>query len=55
VAPAAFPDAIASQPGGTGLPGPTAVADRLFRGPGALPGWGIASEVDGAVAVVRKP
>jgi predicted O-methyltransferase YrrM len=47
-----FHDARASQPGGTGLSGPTAVVDRLFRGPGALPGWSIAHEVDGAVAMV---
>jgi predicted O-methyltransferase YrrM len=46
-----FHDARASQPGGRGLPGPTAVVDRLFRGPRALPDWDIAAEADRAVAV----
>ena len=50
-----FHDARASQPGGRGLPGPTAVVDRLFRGAGALPGWSILREADRAVAVVRQP
>jgi hypothetical protein len=38
-----------------GLPGPTAVVDRLFRGPRSLPDWEIADEVDGAVAVRYAP
>jgi len=50
-----FHDARASQPGGQGLPGPTAVVDRLFRGPRALPDWEIADEVDRAVAVRYAP
>jgi hypothetical protein len=50
-----FHDARESQPGGRGLPGPTAVVDRLFRGPRALPDWDIAAEVDRAVAVTCAP
>jgi MMP 1-O-methyltransferase len=46
-------DARLSQPGGRGLPGPTAVADRLFRGPDALAGWRILTEDDRTIAVVR--
>jgi hypothetical protein len=49
-----FHDARASQPGGRGLPGPTAVVDRLFRGPDAVPGWEILREADRAVAVTRR-
>jgi predicted O-methyltransferase YrrM len=48
-----FHDARASQPGGRGLPGPTAVVDELFRGAGALPGWSLAAEADRTVAVSR--
>jgi predicted O-methyltransferase YrrM len=48
-----FHDARDGRPGGRGLPGPTAVVDRHFRGPGAAPGWEIASEVDRTVAVAR--
>jgi hypothetical protein len=50
-----FHDARASQPGGRGLPGPTAVVDRLFRGPRALLDWEISDEVDRAVAVRYAP
>jgi predicted O-methyltransferase YrrM len=50
-----FHDARESQPDGSGLPGPTAVVDRLFRGPRALPDWEIADEVDRAVAVRYAP
>jgi hypothetical protein len=50
-----FHDARESQPGGRGLPGPTAVVDRLFRGPRALPDWQITAEVDRAVAVTHTP
>jgi hypothetical protein len=48
-------DARASQPGGRRLPGPTAVVDRLFRGPRALPDWEIAAGADRAVAVTCAP
>jgi methyltransferase family protein len=50
-----FHDARASRPGGRGLPGPTAVVDRLFRGPRALVDWRVAEEVDGAVAAIHTP
>jgi hypothetical protein len=50
-----FHDARESQAGGRGLPGPTAVVDRLFRGPRALPDWELADEVDRAVAVRYAP
>ena len=46
-----FHDARLGQPGGRGLPGPTAVVDRLFRGDDAVAGWEIAAEVDRCVAV----
>jgi predicted O-methyltransferase YrrM len=49
-----FHDARLGQPGGRGLPGPTAVVDALLRGPdGPPPGWSIADEVDRTVAVRR--
>lgn len=48
-----FHDAREGAPDGRGLPGPTAVVDRLFRGPGAISGWKIAQQADGAVAVER--
>ena len=48
-----FHDAREGKPGGRGLAGPTAVVDRLFRGPGAVEGWEIADEVDRMVAVRR--
>jgi predicted O-methyltransferase YrrM len=48
-----FHDARLGQDGGRGLPGPTAVVDSLFRGPGALAGWRIVREADRMVAVVR--
>lgn len=49
-----FHDARLGRPGGRGLPGPTAVVDRLLRGPaGPPPGWSIAAEVDRTVAVRR--
>ena len=50
-----FHDARLGRPGGRGLPGPTAVVDRLFRGRGAVAGWEIAEEVDRCVAVRRRP
>ena len=43
------------SPAAGGCPGPTAVVDRLFRGPRALPDWAIADEVDRAVAVRCAP
>jgi len=48
-----FHDARATQPGGEGLPGPTALVDSLFRGEAAIAGWAITFEVHGAVAVGR--
>lgn len=48
-----FHDARAGQPGGRGLPGPTAVVDRMFRGDSTVAGWRITHEADGAVAVTR--
>jgi predicted O-methyltransferase YrrM len=48
-----FHDARAGWPGGGGLPGPTAVVDRLFRAAGAGPGWAITHEADRAVGVTR--
>lgn len=50
-----FHDARLTQPGGRGLPGPTAVVDGLFRGSGAVPGWRIEREADRTVAVVWAP
>jgi predicted O-methyltransferase YrrM len=43
----------AGRPFLTGLPGPTAVVDRLFRGDSAVPGWQIEMEVDTTVVVRR--
>ncbi|MCW3038409.1 MAG: methyltransferase protein [Solirubrobacterales bacterium] len=47
-------DSRLGQPGGRGLPGPTAVVDGLFRGPGALAGWRIVDEVDRTTVVARS-
>jgi predicted O-methyltransferase YrrM len=47
-----FHDARAGEPGGRGLPGPTAVVTELFRSGGA-DGWAIEAEADRAVAVRR--
>jgi hypothetical protein len=47
-----FHDARAGEPGGRGLPGPTAVVTRHFRGEGT-PGWEILAEGDRTVAVGR--
>jgi predicted O-methyltransferase YrrM len=49
-----FHDARAGEPGGRGLPGPTAVVTRHFRGEGT-PGWEIVAEADRTVAVRRMP
>jgi predicted O-methyltransferase YrrM len=48
-----FHDARADQPGGRGLPGPTAVVQRHFRSEEATPGWEIAAEADRTVVVRR--
>jgi hypothetical protein len=47
-----FHDARAGQPGGRGLPGPSAVVDRRFRGDGT-PGWRILAEADRTVVLER--
>jgi len=47
-----FHDARAGQPGGRGLPGPTAVVDRHLRA-GGSPGWRIAAEADRTVVACR--
>ncbi len=47
-----FHDARAGEHGGRGLPGPSAVVRRHFRGDGQ-PGWEIAAEGDRTVAVRR--
>ena len=46
-------DARADQPEGRGLPGPTGLVARLFRG-GGEPGWAIAAEADRTVALRRS-
>jgi Methyltransferase domain len=53
-----FHDARADQPGGRGLPGPTAVVARHFRsgggnGEGGTSGWEIVAEADRTVAARR--
>jgi predicted O-methyltransferase YrrM len=48
-----FHDARLTQPGGAGLPGPSAVVDAVFRSPAPPAGWRIAHEVDSLVAVER--
>jgi len=48
-----FHDARAAQPGGRGLPGPSAVVDLHFRA-GATPEWGIVAEADRTVVVERS-
>ena len=47
-----FHDARAGEPGGRGLPGPTAVVARHFRG-AAPAGWELLAEADRTVAVCR--
>jgi hypothetical protein len=49
-----FHDAREGRPDGNGLPGPTAVVDRLFRGEDAVGGWHVVAEVDRTVAVQRE-
>ncbi len=48
-----FHDARAGAPGGRGLPGPTAVVNRHFRGAGT-PGWELLAEADRTVVVRRS-
>jgi Methyltransferase domain len=54
-----FHDARQGKPGGEGLPGdggvpgPTTLVDELFRGPAAIAGWRIRSELHTTVAVER--
>jgi Methyltransferase domain len=54
-----FHDARQDKPGGEGLPGeggvpgPTAIVDGLFRGPDAIAGWRIRTELHTTVAVER--
>jgi predicted O-methyltransferase YrrM len=48
-----FHDARADRPDGRGLPGPTAVVSRYFRGAGT-PGWRILAEADRTVVVERE-
>jgi predicted O-methyltransferase YrrM len=47
-----FHDARLGEPGGRGLPGPSMVVARHFRGTGT-PGWEIVAEADRTVAVRR--
>jgi hypothetical protein len=47
-----FHDARAGEPGGRGLPGPTALVTRTFRGEG-IRGWQIVAEADRTVVVRR--
>jgi len=48
-----FHDARQDEPGGRGLPGPTAVVCRRFRGQGTR-GWTITAEADRTVVVARN-
>ncbi|MGH2904376.1 MAG: class I SAM-dependent methyltransferase [Solirubrobacteraceae bacterium] len=48
-----FHDARMDQPGGRGLPGPTAVVTRNFRAADPAPGWEIVAEADRTVVVRR--
>lgn len=48
-----FHDARADQPGGRGLPGPTAVVQSHFRSDDPTPGWEIDAEADRTVVVRR--
>jgi predicted O-methyltransferase YrrM len=49
----AFHDAREGKPHGHGGPGPTAVVDRLFRGPQALRQWRVDEELETMVVVQR--
>ncbi len=49
-----FHDARAGEPGGRGLPGPSAVVAGRFRGEGT-PGWAICAEADRTVVVRHLP
>jgi predicted O-methyltransferase YrrM len=46
-----FHDARAEEPGGRGLPGPSAVVARHFRGENSQSGWEIIAEADRTVVV----
>ena len=48
-----FHDARAEEPGGRGLPGPTAVVNRHFRSDELTPSWQIDAEADRTVVVQR--
>jgi predicted O-methyltransferase YrrM len=48
-----FHDARAGQPGGRGLPGPTAVVERHFRSDEPVSGWEITAEADRTLVVRR--
>jgi predicted O-methyltransferase YrrM len=48
-----FHDARADREGGRGLPGPTAVVERLLRRGAGTPGWEIAAEADRTVTARR--
>jgi predicted O-methyltransferase YrrM len=48
-----FHDARDGELDGRGLPGPSTVVKRLFRGPPVTAGWEIANEADRTVAVRR--
>jgi hypothetical protein len=54
-----FHDARQGKPGGEGLPGdggvpgPTTTVDELFRGPDAIAGWRVRSELHTMVVVER--
>jgi predicted O-methyltransferase YrrM len=48
-----FHDARAGEPGGRGLPGPTAIVARHFRSGGGSPDWEIVAQADRTVAVRR--
>ena len=50
-----FHDARAGREGGRGLPGPTAVVDRLVRTPEPPPGWTVEAEEDRTVVLRRAP
>jgi predicted O-methyltransferase YrrM len=49
-----FHDARGSEPGGRGLPGPSAVVRLHFR-ESSVPGWRIVAEADRTVAVQHSP
>jgi predicted O-methyltransferase YrrM len=50
----AFHDARRDAPDGAGSPGPTSVAEELFRDPAPPPGWRLTDELDTTVVVRRE-